>query len=288
MEIGIYTKFVKSNMLEHLGQLIEELQKHGLKYRIARSMFSNKEQAEAYQAEEDNYNYMREVDYVITLGGDGTILSAMTHIQDSERPILGINLGRLGFLTSAEENHISEAVASLVEKDYSISARSVLGLQADHDLFGDAPFALNDLTLQKRDTSAMITIHAYLNDQFLATYWADGLIVSTPTGSTGYSLSCGGPIVFPQSGNMIITPIAPHNLNVRPLIISDDAKLRFNVEGRSSSYLCSMDSRFEVVSNELEIRIQKAAFTCRIIQLENTDYLSTIRRKLQWAVDKRN
>ena len=198
-----------------------------------------------------------EIDYVITLGGDGTILQATTLIRDLAIPILGVNLGRLGFLASIEERYIAESFDQIDSSRYHIDRRSMIYLESSPSIFGDMPFALNDFTLHKRDTSSMITIHTYINGDYLNSYWADGLIVATPTGSTGYSLSCGGPIIFPNSGNFIITPVAPHNLNVRPLVISDDAVISFEIEGRTENFLSTLDSRFETITSEHQLSVRK-------------------------------
>jgi len=227
-------------------------------------------------------------DVCITLGGDGTILKAATLIRDSQIPILGINLGRLGFLASTEKTSIQDALEMILKNEYSIDRRSMLRLESNIPIFGDLKFALNDFTLHKRDTSSMITVHTYLNDEFLNSYWADGLIVSTPTGSTGYSLSCGGPIIYPNSNNFVITPVAPHNLNVRPLVFSDDIKISFEIEGRSESFLCTLDSRFERITAEHKISITKNNFTTNLVKLHSKSFLKTIREKLVWGRDSRN
>jgi NAD+ kinase len=227
-------------------------------------------------------------DIVITLGGDGTILQAITLIQDSGTPILGINLGRLGFLASVEKRIIAQAIDQLLSKDYSLIMRSMLSLNCNKPLFTNFPYALNDFTLNKRDTSSMITIHAYVDDVLLNTYWADGLIISTPTGSTGYSLSCGGPIVFPDSQNFVITPVAPHNLNVRPIIISDSHKIKLVVEGRTDSFMCTLDSRYETITTRHKIEIAKAGFGINFVQLQGHSFMKTLSEKLFWGLDKRN
>lgn len=231
---------------------------------------------------------LRKIDFVITLGGDGTILHAVTEVRDSEVPILGINLGRLGFLASIEKDYIKDAIRLLKRGMYSFDERTLLYLETNRSLFGETRFALNDLTLLKRDTSSMIIIHVYINGAYLSSYWADGIIVSTPTGSTGYSLSCGGPIIFPNSGNFVITPVAPHNLNVRPIVISDNSVISFEVEGRAENFLCTLDSRFETVTAEDQLAIRKADFKVRLIQLRDRSFLRTIREKLTWGVDRRN
>ncbi|MFK7774638.1 MAG: NAD kinase [Saprospiraceae bacterium] len=230
----------------------------------------------------------RNFDYVITLGGDGTILNAVAEVRDADVPILGINLGRLGFLASIEKEKIKEAIGLLKTGRYSLSERTLLHLESNHPMFGDIPFAMNDCTLLKRDTSSMIVIHTYINGAYLNSYWADGLIVSTPTGSTGYSLSCGGPIIFPNSGNFVITPVAPHNLNVRPIVISDSSVISFEVEGRAENFLCTLDARFETITSDFQLAVRKCDFNVKLIQLHGWSFMHTIREKLMWGNDTRN
>lgn len=229
-----------------------------------------------------------QVDLMFSLGGDGTLLDTVTLIHDSNIPVLGINFGRLGFLASINKDDIESAIESLINKEYTLDKRSLLSIDSPINPFGTENFALNDITFHKRDTSAMIIIHAYLNNEFLNSYWADGLIVSTPTGSTAYSLSCGGPIVFPNSGNIVLTPIAPHNLNVRPIVLSDNNELSFEIEGRSSKYRLSCDSRTEVVDTSVKTVVRKASFQMNLIRLNTENYLSTLRNKLLWGIDTRN
>jgi NAD+ kinase len=227
-------------------------------------------------------------DIVITLGGDGTILKAITLIKDSGIPILGINLGRLGFLASVEKKIIKKAILQMVKRDYQIIKRSLLGLTSNISLFKSFPYALNDFTLNKRDTSSMITIHTYIDDVLLNSYWADGIIISTPTGSTGYSLSCGGPIIFPDAQDFVITPVAPHNLNVRPIVIADHHKISIRVEGRTDSFMCTLDSRYETVTSDHRIEIKKGDFPIHFIELKGQSFMKTIGEKLWWGLDKRN
>jgi NAD+ kinase len=229
-----------------------------------------------------------EVDVMLSLGGDGTMLDAVSMIRDSNIPLIGINFGRMGFLASISKDDICTAIPSLVRNEYSLDSRAVICVDSEMKLFGEENFALNDVTIHKRDTSAMMIIHAYLNGEFLNSYWADGLIVATPTGSTAYSLSCGGPIIFPNSGNFVITPIAPHNLNVRPIVLSDTNTLSFEIEGRSSKYLLTCDSRTEVIDNSVKITIKRASFQVNLVRLNNESYLSTLRHKLLWGIDTRN
>jgi NAD+ kinase len=227
-------------------------------------------------------------DIMITLGGDGTILQAITLLKDSGIPVLGINLGRLGFLASVEKKIIKKAVKQLINKEYTTVSRSLLGLKCNLPLFDHFPFALNDFTLNKRDTSSMITIHTYIDNVLLNSYWADGIIISTPTGSTGYSLSCGGPIIFPDSQNIVITPVAPHNLNVRPIVIPDTLSISLKVEGRTDSFMCTLDSRYETITSAHRIEINKGNFFINFVQLKGQTFMKTISEKLLWGLDKRN
>ena len=228
------------------------------------------------------------IDLIITLGGDGTILKATNLVQDLDIPIMGINMGRLGFLANIEKSKTLSAVDSIIAGDFFTEERSMLSLQSNIPLFEDMPFALNDFTVHKRDTSSMITITVMIDGKYLNAYWAVGLIFSTTTGSTGYSLSCGGPIISPDSGNIVITPIAPHNLNVRPIVISNDAEISVRVEGRSENFLCTMDSRYETITAEHKITLTKCPFRTKLAHLNGTDFMQTIREKLLWGLDKRN
>lgn len=227
-------------------------------------------------------------DFVITMGGDGTILKATTLVKDSGIPILGINLGRLGFLASIEKSNINEIITEIQKGNYFVDERSLIALKSNIEIFGDTRFALNDFTITKRDTSSMIIIKAYIDGQLLNAYWADGLIVATPTGSTGYSLSCGGPILFPDSHNFVLTPIAPHNLNVRPIVIPDDNHISFEIEGRAENYLCTLDSRFETITSDHKIEISKSPFTIKLAHPVGSDFKKTISNKLMWGLDMRN
>jgi NAD+ kinase len=227
-------------------------------------------------------------DFVLTMGGDGTILHAVTMVRDTGIPILGINLGRLGFLASVEKKIIRRAIQYLFKKEYTIVSRSLLGLSSNIPVFEDFPFALNDFTLNKRDTSSMITIHMFIDNVLLNSYWADGIIISTPTGSTGYSLSCGGPIIFPDSKTLIITPVAPHNLNVRPIVIPDFHKISLKVEGRTDSFMSTLDSRYETITKDHRIEITKGHFRINFVQLKGHSFMKTISEKLLWGIDKRN
>ncbi len=228
------------------------------------------------------------IDCLISLGGDGTLLDTVTMVQDKGIPVLGINYGRLGFLANIGREELHSAITALVERTYVIEKRTLLHLDADIPIFDNIPIALNEFTLQKKDSSSMIKIHTYLNGEFLNTYWADGLIVATPTGSTAYSLSCNGPIVFPESGSFVITPVAPHNLNIRPIIVPDDNIISFEVEGRTDTFICTLDSRRVVVPKEAQLAVKKEKFQIKLIRLNENNFLQTLRTKLSWGLDARN
>ncbi len=228
------------------------------------------------------------IDVLVSMGGDGTILNASSLVIGHPISILGINTGRLGFLSSVSVNEVDVAMQLLVDKEYIIDFRTTLKLETKKNVFGKENFALNELTISRRDTSSMIKVEVYMNDEYLNTYWSDGLIVSTSTGSTAYSLSCGGPVVYPGSGNFILTPIAPHNLNVRPMIIPNDITLKLKVEGRNESFLVSLDSRTSIVADGLEFTVKKHEHSIQLVRLPNHSYLTTLRSKLNWGLDKRN
>ncbi len=236
----------------------------------------------------NSYDELKEVKYLISVGGDGTLLDTVTFVRDSGIPIIGINMGRLGFLASIAKQEIKTAVESLMKGHFTIEKRSLIRVESNIPLFNGVNYGLNEVTIHKKDTSSMIIVHAYLNGEFLNSYWADGLILATPTGSTGYSLSCGGPIIFPNSENFVITPISPHNLNVRPIIISDNQVITFEVEGRSAHYLATLDSRTETLETTVQLAVRKESFELNLIRLSTENYLGTLRNKLMWGLDTRN
>ncbi len=228
------------------------------------------------------------VDYLISFGGDGTLLDTIAIVKNSNIPVLGINAGRLGFLATVNKNEMEQTVDAILSGAFTLDKRTLLQLDSNNGLFGDNNFALNEFTLHKKATSSMVIIHTYLNGEFLTSYWADGLIVSTPTGSTAYNLSCGGPIIMPSSENFVITPVAPHNLNIRPLVISDHSVLSFEIEGRSDAFLCTLDSRQETIDASIQMAVRKADFSLPLIRLHDSNFLQTIRTKLNWGIDHRN
>ncbi len=227
-------------------------------------------------------------DFLISIGGDGTFLEAIPYILDRQIPIAGINSGRLGFLSDISSENIEGSLTEILSNDFSLEERSLVEIQADNFDFQGFPFALNDVSIHKLETASMITVHTYIDNEFLNSYWADGLIISTPTGSTAYSLSSGGPIVHPQAQNLIITPIAPHTLTVRPLVIPDHAKLGFRIDGRSDYYLVSVDHRSFHLPIELELTIQKSIRSIRVIKPNKGSFFTTLRNKLMWGIDRRN
>lgn len=231
---------------------------------------------------------LKNVEAFISVGGDGTLLEAVTYTEKKEIPVLGINTGRLGFLATISKEDTERALIKVLEGAYTLDKRVVLKLETNKPVFGKLNFALNDFSLVKKDSSSMITIHTYIDGEFLNSYWADGIIVATPTGSTGYSLSCGGPLIFPRSGNFVITPVSPHNLTVRPIVVSDSSEITFRVEGRSKKFLVSLDSRIASVDASIKLKVTKGDFKVNLIQLEGQHYFKTLRQKLNWGLDIRN
>ena len=229
-------------------------------------------------------------DIMISIGGDGTILRAATLVRDSGIPILGINAGRLGFLAMVQKDEIAQFLQFVIEKKYTISERSLISLSSSPEIpeIEDLNFAMNEISVSRKDTTSMITIETYLDGEFLNSYWADGLIVATPTGSTGYSMSCGGPILTPNVTSLVITPIAPHNLNARPLVIPDDTEIRLKISGREEQYLVSLDSRIASVKNESILTIKKTPFKIKMVEIQEETFFKTLRNKLLWGEDKRN
>jgi NAD+ kinase len=293
MQVVVYSKLFKEKDLPVIQQLFDILHDEGINAFVYGPYLEQLKGAIKFPGDVGVFeSYLdfsvKKLDFFITLGGDGTILSAVTHIRNSGVPIVGINLGRLGFLASIEKKRIREALQLLKRGIYRIDERSMLYLESNLPIFGEIRFALNDCTLLKRDTSSMITIHTFINGSYLNSYWADGIIIATPTGSTGYSLSCGGPIIFPNSGNFVITPVAPHNLNVRPIVISDNSVITFEIEGRAENFLCTLDSRFEAITSAHQLAVRKNDFSVRLVQLQDVGFMQTIRNKLTWGIDSRN
>lgn len=231
---------------------------------------------------------MSEINFIISLGGDGTMLDTITYTAQYETPIVGINLGRLGFLATTPRSEVRIAIEALIDGKFEVESRSLIHVDSSEQLFAPYNFGLNEFTIVKKETSSMIVVHTYVDDEYLNSYWADGLIVSTPTGSTGYSLSCGGPLVHPRLKNFIITPVSPHNLNVRPIIVSDQSKITFEIEGRTNKFMVSLDSRSCSVDDKVKISVKRESFEAKLIRFDHNKYFDTLRQKLNWGVDARN
>jgi NAD+ kinase len=292
MRIAIYSRGLEGGQKDDLKLLLTELSRYKIEPVIFQNFFNqiyssidiSNTKYSTFNCSEDLEN----VDCLISLGGDGTLLDAITFVGGKGIPVLGINYGRLGFLASISKDELHLAVKALVQHTFMLDKRTLLHLDANMPLFSGVAFALNEFTIHKKDTSPMIKIHTYINGELLNTYWADGLIVSTPTGSTGYSLSCNGPVVFPESASFVITPVSPHNLNIRPLVVPDSTILSFEVEGRTDGFLCTLDSRREIVTKEVLLAIRKETFCINLVRLNENNFLQTLRNKLSWGLDKRN
>jgi len=293
MNVAIYSRGVDLDQQQSLNDLIVELQKHDIIIYIYADLIkkfnlTSGEGKKSLIAFRDSANLHNNIDCLISLGGDGTVLDAITLVGDTLIPILGINYGRLGFLATISKDELSTMVEALVNHSYVIDKRSLLHMDSSLSIFDGSPFALNEFAIHKRDTSPMIKIHTYLNGELLNSYWADGLIVATPTGSTGYNMSCNGPILFPDSSSFVITPVAPHNLNVRSVVVPDSSVISFEIEGRTEELICALDARKEIVPIGIQIAVKKEAFCVHFIRLNENSFLSTLRTKLTWGLDKRN
>ena len=292
MRIAIYGRqFNDAVVIPYIQQVFDNLALHGAEVYVHQQLhnyLTDNFTTINYQVLNPDADIKGFIDLFITLGGDGTLLDMVTLIRDSGIPVIGINFGRLGFLASINKDDISAAIHAVVEKQFTLDSRELLSISSDTEIFGDDNFALNDITIHKRDDAAMITTHVHLNNEFLNSYWGDGIIISTATGSTAYSLSCGGPIIYPESNSIVLTPVSPHNLNVRPIVLPDTSTLYFDVECRSANYLISCDSRTAVIEKNIRFMVKKAAFTLNLIRLNNESYLSTLRNKLMWGLDARN
>ena len=289
MKVAIYSQFQKKKPLASLEVLLDVLQKENFEIYIESTFYKHslsklKKSYQTFSSLDNSY------DFLISIGGDGTILRAVTLVRDLGIPMVGINTGRLGFLATIQHDEIEDAIKSIIEKDYKISERTLLSIEVSEpnkDIQA-CNFALNEIAVSRKNTTSMITVETELNDEYLTSYWSDGLIISTPTGSTGYSLSCGGPVITPNAASLVLTPIAPHNLSARPLVIEDSTVIKLKVSGREKKHLVSLDSRIATLSNKTEITIKKAPFTVKMIALHNETFLDTLRKKLLWGEDKRN
>jgi NAD+ kinase len=294
MKIGIYGQFYHENSEIYIQTLLDALQKREAEVLIEAHFLGIINQNQEITKNFSGFSTFTELDssfdLFFSIGGDGTILKAVTFVRDLGIPIVGINTGRLGFLATIQKEEMTESLNQILEGEYSISERSLLTVQTFPKSKEIQPlnFALNEVAVNRRNTTSMIKVETLVNDKYLTSYWSDGLIVATPTGSTGYSLSCGGPVIDPEANSIVLTPIAPHNLNARPLVLPDSCVVSLKVSGRENSFLLSMDSRIATLENETSIIIKKAPFTIKLLQLHDDSFIKTLRKKLLWGEDKRN
>lgn len=294
MKVAIFGQYYQNNPTDIISKVINVLEVNGAEIVIEKKFHNSIKENSLINKEFKKFTSHSELnngfDFLISIGGDGTILRAATLVRDKNIPIVGVNAGRLGFLATVQEENIESFLPKLFTNDFKISERSLLSLKCNppnKDL-EDINFALNEISVSRKDTTSMITIETFLDNEYLTSYWADGLIIATPTGSTGYSLSCGGPVLMPENSSLVITPIAPHNLTARPLVIPDEIELKLNVSGREEQFLVSLDSRITTVTNETSLTIKKAPFKINMVDFHEEGFLKTIRKKLLWGEDKRN
>lgn len=294
MKVGIYGQFYHSDSGRYIEELLTLLDRENIQVVIEKNFLNlihlNKTVTKEYNHFSTFEGLDSSYDLFFSIGGDGTILKSIDYVRDLNIPILGINTGRLGFLATIQKEEIEKTITKILQKKFSISERTVLSIETTpkSNEIGENNFALNEIAVSRKNTTSMITVETWLDDQCLTSYWADGLIVSTPTGSTGYSLSCGGPVIVPNTNALVITPIAPHNLNARPLVIQDSTTIKLKVSGRENFFLVSMDSRIATLSNETLITIKTAPFKISMVELYEDSFLQTLRKKLLWGEDRRN
>ncbi|WP_025762548.1 NAD kinase [Dyadobacter tibetensis] len=291
MKIAIHGRNFNDSARPFIENMFSELAKRNIEIQLSNTFREFLDKTGVAHQTELVYHSPKELfdpRLVVSMGGDGTLLETISHIGPKQIPTIGINVGRLGFLATVPPERISDMITALEAGQFKIDERSLVSVESNVDMFNGLNFGLNDFTITKTDTSSMITVHTYLNEEFLNSYWADGLIVSTPTGSTGYSLSCGGPVLVPHSQSFIITPISPHNLNVRPLVVEDNAVIRCEVKSRSSNFLVSLDARSFIADEHTQITVRKADFSARLIKMLDDSFLNTLRNKLSWGLDMRN
>jgi len=292
MKLALFGKTIREDNTTFLIQLLRKLEEYHCELMVFKPFLDKIHEIGTFSRLEESFTSHLELkgnaDMVLSIGGDGTLLDTLSLVRDSGIPVLGINLGRLGFLSSISRDDIIPAIDMVMKGEYSLDQRTLLHLKTEEGLFGDINYALNELTVNRKNSTTLIVIHVYVDDVFLNSYWADGLIVATPTGSTAYSLSSGGPIVSPGSENFVITPLAPHNLTIRPIIVSDKSVIKIKVQGRDKNYLVSLDSKVDTINPDDELVISKAGFKFNLVKIENKDFYTTIRDKLKWGLDDRN
>jgi NAD+ kinase len=290
MRIAIHARKINSASYPYITYIFAELKRRDVEIFVSEVFVDQSKSADMNFGYFPIYNSenTHTIDCFFSLGGDGTLLETVTHVGKLETPILGINLGRLGFLATISKTNIETALGLFFDEKYTYDDRILIHLDGKKEVFGNQNFALNEVAVLKRDTSSMIIVKCLINGEYVNTYWADGLMVSTPTGSTGYSLSCGGPLVLPQSDNLIITPISPHNLNVRPLIVSGSSVVTFEIDGDGRKFLTSLDSRSYTLNNKVELTLKKENFKARLVKIDGYHFFDTLRAKLNWGLDSRN
>ena len=293
MKVAVFTNLYKNYSSKHFLSTIKKLHKKSIDVFIDEHSIENMGQKKysSFPKHVETFSKLdKSFDFVICIGGDGTILRAASYVNNLSIPIIGVNTGRLGFLAKIQATKIDAAINAIINKKYVISERALVKIstRTKNGKTKKLGYALNEISITRKNTTSLITIETKLNDNYLNTYWADGLIIATPTGSTGYSLSCGGPIIMPDSKNLVITPIAPHNLNVRPLVVPNNTKISIKISGRENEFFVSLDSKITTLSNKNIISIKKASHTIKMIELEKEDFLETLRDKLFWGKDRRN
>lgn len=292
MKVAIYSRIFEESQRKDVQTFFDELNNEKIVPVIYQPFFDairdHISLPDTFEIFTHHSELTEDIDFIISLGGDGTLLDVVTLVREKNIPIAGINFGRLGFLASIGRDELATAVKALARRSYIIDKRSLIHLDSNIPLFSDVPYALNEFAIHKRDVSPMIKIHTYINGELLNTYWADGLILATPTGSTGYSLSCQGPVVFPDSSSFVLTPIAPHNLNVRPIVIPNNVIVSFEIESRSDEIICALDSRRELVNKNVLLAARKENFMLNLVRLNENNFLQMLTNKLSWGLDKRN
>jgi NAD+ kinase len=291
MTVALHGRDTRSASTHFLEKLIEELRSRNVEVLASQNLIAHLPRQDIKKYKLKSFGLpdkLNKVDFFISVGGDGTLLESVTYVGKSGVPILGINTWRMGFLATTHRNDTSQAIDDLLSGRFGIDERILLRLNANVELFDGIPFALNDLTIMKKDSSSMITVHVEVDGELLNSYWADGVIVATPTGSTGYSLSCGGPLIYPKSDSFVITPVSPHNLTARPIVVSANSEIRFAIEGRSKKFLISLDSRYETVTSDVRLSVKKEKFKVKLVLLPGYHFFKTLRQKLNWGLDVRN
>lgn len=294
MKVAIYGQFYHQNSEKYVQQLLDALEERNIEVHIEENFLQIIRENEVIKKDYQKFKIFTQLDnsydLFFSIGGDGTILKSINYVKDLKIPIVGINTGRLGFLATIQKEEIEQTIASILQKKYNISQRELLSIATspENESLSDVNFALNEIAISRKNTTSMITIKTWLDDKYLTAYWADGLIITTPTGSTGYSLSCGGPVITPETDAFALTPIAPHNLNARPLVVPKKTEIKLEVSGREEEYLVSLDSRLTTLTNDTTITIKKAPFTIGLVSLHEDSFIKTLRQKLLWGEDKRN